>query len=253
MKLGAQMYTVRDFCQTPEEISKTLARIADIGYTTVQISGTCDYDAAWMAEQLKRNGLECVLTHTKAEKILADPIGVCNEHKTFGCKNIGLGIMPKGDFSPEGYDAFVRDYLPIAKTLKENGCKLYYHNHHQEFWKREDGKNSLEKLVEDFPADLLNITLDTYWIQFAGGDPAAWIEKLADRLECIHLKDLTIVNKEQRTAPVGYGNMNFKSILKAAEKAGTKYLLVEQDDCFDEDPFDCLKKSYDYLKSFGLK
>ena len=38
----------------------------------------------------------------------------------------------------------------------------------------------------------------------------------------------------------------------ALRKAGVEYMLVEQDRCYDEDPFDCLKKSYDYLKSLGL-
>ena len=46
--------------------------------------------------------------------------------------------------------------------------------------------------------------------------------------------------------------MNFEKIIAAAERADGKYLLVEQDECYEEDPFDCLKKSYDYLTSLGL-
>ncbi len=253
MKLGAQMFTLKKFCKTPEGIAESLARIADIGYTTVQVSGTCEYEPSWMSEQLKKNNLECVLTHIKPEKILENTVGVCNDHKIFGCKNIGIGMIPRGDFTLEGYESFVRDFLPAAQTMKDNGCKLYYHNHYHEFRRRDDGKLIFEKMLEDFPEDLLNITFDTYWIQYAGGDPAAWIERLAGRLECIHLKDLAIVGDEQRMAPVGSGNLNFDSILKAAEKSGTKYLLVEQDNCYDDDPFECLKRSYDYLTSLGLK
>ncbi len=252
MKLGAQLYTIRNFCKTPDGISESLARVADIGYTTVQISGTCDYDAAWLAQELKKNGLTCVLTHTKPETIQADPVAVCNGHKTFGCTNIGLGTIPGGDFSLAGYTAFVNEYLPIAKILKENGCKLAYHNHYREFWKHEDGKTVFEKLQQDFPVDLLNITLDTYWVQYAGDDPAAWIEKLAGRVDCIHLKDMAVVNQEQRMAPVGQGIINFDAVLKSAEKSEAKYLLVEQDHCYEQDPFDCLKRSYGYLASLGL-
>ena len=62
-----------------------------------------------------------------------------------------------------------------------------------------------------------------------------------------------MVGKEQHMAPVGWGNMNFDAILSAAEDAGSQYLLVEQDLCYGEDPFVCLKKSYDYLKSVGLQ
>ena len=47
--------------------------------------------------------------------------------------------------------------------------------------------------------------------------------------------------------------MNFPAIFYAAEEAGTEYMLVEQDDCYGEDPFDCLKRSYDYLKANGFE
>ncbi len=253
MKLGAQLFTVRSFCKTAEGIRETLKRVADIGYTMVQVSGVCEYDPHWMAESLRENGLKCVLTHTAPDKILADPAGVCRDHEVFECRRIGIGMMPKGDFSPEAYAAFVNGFLPVARTLKEKGCKLYYHNHYHEFWRRENGERILEQMLRDFPTDLLGITFDTYWAQYAGADPARWIEKLAGRMECIHLKDLAMVEKEQRMAAVGSGNMNFESILQAAERAETKYLLVEQDDCYGEDPFECLKRSYAYLTSLGLE
>ena len=31
MKIGAQMYTVRDYCKTPDSFSDTLARLSDMG------------------------------------------------------------------------------------------------------------------------------------------------------------------------------------------------------------------------------
>ena len=33
---------------------------------------------------------------------------------------------------------------------------------------------------------------------------------------------------------------------------GHEYLLVEQDDCYGEDPFECLRVSYQNLKARGL-
>ena len=38
MTLGAQLYTVRDFTKTPEQIETTLRRIRDMGFKTIQIS-----------------------------------------------------------------------------------------------------------------------------------------------------------------------------------------------------------------------
>ena len=54
-------------------------------------------------------------------------------------------------------------------------------------------------------------------------------------------------------AVVGEGNMNFDGIIKASVDNGVEYALVEQDNCYGEDPFDCLKRSYEYLKAQGLE
>ena len=70
MRIGAQFYTVRDFCKTPEGLAESLARVAEIGYTTVQISGTCAYDPEWLNAELRKNGLECEITHIPGERIL---------------------------------------------------------------------------------------------------------------------------------------------------------------------------------------
>ena len=51
---------------------------------------------------------------------------------------------------------------------------------------------------------------------------------------------------------VGDGNINFEPVIRAAEDAGTEYLLVEQDLCHGEDPFACLARSYRNLRALGL-
>ena len=38
-----------------------------------------------------------------------------------------------------------------------------------------------------------------------------------------------------------------------AEKTGTEYMLVEQDDCYKKNPFDCLRRNYEFLKSRGFE
>ncbi len=50
----------------------------------------------------------------------------------------------------------------------------------------------------------------------------------------------------------GDGNPDFYEILQACKYAGVEYALVEQDNCFGEDPFVCLERSYKYLKSIGF-
>ena len=251
MKVGAQFYTLRDHCQTLAELSESLKRVREIGYTEVQISGVCGYEAEWLRDELKKNDLTCVLTHYSAEEIKNDPISVLNKHKTFGCTNVGIGCMP-GGVTKESVEAFLRDFKDSARILAENGGKLFYHNHHFEFAKNEEGKLILDVLCDAFPENQLGITLDTYWAQYGGACPTETIRRLKGRVECVHLKDMAIVNNEQRMAPVGCGNINFEKVVKACADSGTLHLLVEQDHSYGEDPFDCLRKSYEYLKSLGL-
>lgn len=251
MKIGAQFYTIREFCQDLGSFSQSLKKVADIGYRYVQISGTCEYDAQWLKQELDKNGLQCVLTHTPAAKLQANLNDVMSDHTVFGCNHIGLGYYPFNE--EENLERFVETYLPIARQIHENGKYMMYHNHAQEFSKEGD-LLIMEHLAQRFPAKLLGFTLDTYWVQAGGGDPAQWLEKLSGRVPCIHLKDYAYdrFSAEKKMAVIGEGNINFDRVFEAAEKAGTQYMLVEQDNCNGEDPFECLSRSYAYLKSKGF-
>ncbi len=257
MQLGAQLYTVRAYTQTLDGFAETLKKVAEMGYRTVQVSGTCAYDAGWLAEQLQANGLSCVITHTPPQRIAENTDAVIEEHAVFGCRYIGIGMAPGGMERADWYDGFVQAFRPAAQKIASSGNLLMYHNHNIEFARTGRGREILlERMLADFVPEELGITLDTYWVQAGGGDPVWWLKRLRGRAPCIHLKDMTFVpgNGLQgvRMAPVYEGNLNFDAILAAAEEAGTSYLLVEQDDCYGEDPFACLKKSYENLKAVGL-
>lgn len=254
MEIGAQLYTLRDCCKTLDDFAETLKRVADIGYRTVQVSGTCGYEADWLKEQLETTGLRCVLTHYAVDRIADDTQAVIAEHRVFGCPYIGIGFIPGGLQHPEeDYARFVQRFRPAGAAIAKAGSRLMYHNHHMEFMRAPDGKRYIEKLAEDFAPEELGFTLDTYWVQYAGGDPAQWLEILRGRVPCVHLKDMACMDRSPKMAPVGEGNLNFDRILRMAEQAGTSYLLVEQDDCNAEDPFDCLARSYRYLTAWGLR
>lgn len=253
MEIGVQFFTLRDFCKTTEEFAESLKKVADMGYRTVQISGTCEYEAEWLAEQLKANGLRCVLTHYNMDKLRDETEEDFRFHQVFGCKYLGIGCMPGFLKDPEDYTRFVKNFKAAGKQIGELGGKMMYHNHQMEFMRAADGKRYIEKLAEDFTPDELGFTLDTYWVQYGGADPAQWLEKLSGRVPCIHLKDMACVDQQPAMAPIGEGNINFDRVFLAAEKAGTEYMLVEQDNCNGEDPFDCLKRSYAYLTAQGFK
>ncbi len=249
MEIGAQLYTVREFCGNLDDFSESLKKIAQIGYRYVQVSGTCAYDPQWLDGELKKNGLKCVLTHISGDRLKNDAAAVAREHDVFGCDYVGLGYYPFDEKKEDqSVKHFVETFTPVADTLAKNGKYFMYHNHDREFQKV-GGETVLQRISEAFPPDKLGFTLDTFWIQAGGGDPAAWVERLSGRVPCIHLKDYAY---GRTMAVIGEGNLNFDRVFEKAEAAGTKYLLVEQDDCNGEDPFDCLARSYQFLRSRGF-
>ncbi|MBE6598705.1 MAG: sugar phosphate isomerase/epimerase [Ruminococcaceae bacterium] len=252
MKIGAQLYTVHGFCQTLDDLAETFKKIADIGYTTVQVSGTCPYEADWLAEQLKKNGLTCGITHYNLDRILHDTAKVVEEHKTFSCSYIGVGGIP-GGFGK--VSDFAKDAKAAAGLIHDSGCHFMYHNHSWEYENKfADGRNVMEFLSDTFTAEEMGFTLDTYWVKYGGADPLDEIKRLRGRLPVVHYKDMKILDDGTRQMQwIGGGNtMDFEKLTEAFAAAGTQYAYVEQDDCNGEDPFLCLKRSYDYLCSIGL-
>ncbi len=258
MIIGAQLYTLRNYCKTTADLENTVKRVADMGYTSVQLSGVCDYDPEWMRELLKDCGLVAPLTHFNYKKIVDETEAAISFHRTFGARYIGLGSIP--NFKKSGcdlkiYEQFLSEALPAAKKIAAAGMKFMYHNHNMEFMRLPDGKILLDDLCERTSPDELGVTLDCYWVQAGGADPVQWLRKLRGRVDCIHFKDMcwSPTDLAPRMAPVGRGNMNYEAIVQAAEDAEVEYAFVEQDHCYDDDPFDCMKQSYDYLVALGCK
>lgn len=252
MKVGAQTYTIREYTQTEADFSASMKELADIGYHTVQLSAIGRFPVKWIREVCDRHHLQIVLTHTDPDRILYDTEAVIHEHDIMGCDYIGIGMMPPRYRSLQMVGQFVLDYLEPAQRIRDAGKLIMYHNHALEWERVNKDDTMLDMMMKGLPCDLMGLTLDGYWVQAAGADVCDTILKLADRIHCFHLKDMAVKDNAQRMAVVGEGNLPFPKILDLLNKLGVcKYLLVEQDDCYGEDPFDCLGRSFDYLVKEG--
>lgn len=248
---GAQLYTVREYARTPEEIADVFARVRKIGYKTVQASGLGPIAAEELAAIAKVNGISIVITHTPYDKFVHDLDQVIRDHHTLGCTIAGLGAIPKDMRHEEGYHAFAKQFSAIADELARNGLKFSYHNHHFEF--QAFGKRrGIDILMEETNPETFLFTPDVYWIQVGGGDPAAWIRKLKGRVEAVHLKDLTIIDEQQVMTEIMAGNLNWPAIFEACEEAGVKWYLVERD-AGPTEAFESLRISYENLKTVGFE
>jgi len=245
MKIGAQLYTVREFTQTAEDFAATIKKVAEIGYKYVQVSAIGPIPAQEVADICKAGGVGIILTHTNQARIKDDTDAVIAEHRIMGADYIGMGSMPGGyERNTEGVKRFIADYAPAVEKIHAAGMTFMYHNHAFEFAKY-DGKLMIDYLIEGLPQ--IGFILDTYWVQAGGADPAAWIKKLSGRVNVIHFKDVVWQDDKLLMGEVMEGNLNWESIFAASKAAGVQYAMVEQDNCYGADPFKCLKTSFDNL------
>ena len=252
MKLGAQLYTIKTYTQTVKDFEYSMSQIAHMGYKTVQLSAIGASITPEVAKEIcDKYGLQIVITHNDANRILYDTEKLIRDHEIMNCKYIGLGGMPEKYRSGEWIHRFYDDYKEAVNKIKDAGMLFMYHNHQFEFEKY-NGKFLMDYILSDFSKDELGVTLDTYWLQYAGVDVCEWLYKLKDRIPCVHLKDMEVVKNEVVMAPVLEGNMNFKKIIKTLEDTNCEYMLVEQDIC-RENPFTCLSKSYNNLVELGYR
>jgi len=249
------LYTIREFTQTAEAFARSMAKIRDIGYRAVQISAI----GSIAPEEVKRitdeNGLAICNTHTAFEPLWRNTAEVIDQHRFWNCKNVAIGSLPQEyRTGEEGFRRFAREASEVGERLAQAGMTFSYHNHSFEFVRF--GKHTaLDIIYQESDPRYLMAEIDTYWVQHGGGNPAAWIRRMKQRMPVVHFKDYAVTSEGWNTQPVmaeiGEGNLDWAEIIAACQEAQVEWCAVEQDIC-QRDPFESLKISYDYLKSMGL-
>lgn len=252
MNFGINLFSLRKQIDTPENFMATAKSLKEMGYSTLQFSG-----APFEPETIKRvsetTGMPVVLTHVPFDRILDDTAALVKEHDVFGCRNIGLGAMKFKFMTDEQIMDGIGQLEEAGKRLSALGAKFFYHHHAHEFCRMENGSTIFDAILEN--TEHVNITLDTHWLQVGGVSITEYIAKSAGRLECVHLKDYIPQYDEEGKlqtvfAPVGDGNINWRSVIDAMKQANVKNYLVEQDNAsLMEDPLGQVGRSIRYLKA----
>lgn len=264
--IALQLYSVRN--ELEADFEGVLRQVKALGYEGVEFAGLYGHSAAEVKALCQEIGLVPVSAHVPFVDMMADP-DLLKVYAEIGCEFVVIPYLTE-EYRP-GQPKF-QEVIEGAKMLGEKaaslGMKLCYHNHDFEFVKV-DGEYALDILYKEVPASLLQTQIDTCWVNVGGEDPAAYVRKYAGRAEIVHLKDFAGSKSENMYAligiddgkdsadtgafefrPVGYGKQDFLSILAAAEDAGTKWVVVEQDQpSMGKTPIECAMMSIDYLRN----
>ena len=263
--IALQLYSVRD--DMARDFEGTLKKVKALGYDGVEFAGLFDHSAAEVKALCRELGLVPVSAHVPFADMIADP-SLLETYAEIGCRYVVIPYLTE-EYRP-GHERF-SEVIEGAKVLGEKanalGMTLFYHNHDFEFVRLGE-KRAIDVLYETVPASLLQAEFDTCWVSVGGEDPASYVTKYAGRVEILHLKDYFGEKTEHMYAligieeeaheesakfefrPVGSGKLDFPGILAAAEKAGTRWVVVEQDEpSMGLSAVECAGKSISYLRS----
>jgi sugar phosphate isomerase/epimerase len=242
--IALQPYTVRD--ELASDYFGTLSRIAEIGYQGVELgpppAGT---SIDTLKQHLERIGLQVIGAHAGLAQLTDGFEELAAYLHEVGGKYVAISY--RFGSRQEVLEA-AQQFEQIGRRCHEAGLQFLYHNHNWEFT-RFDGQYALDILLEAASPHLLQMELDTYWVQRGGADPVAYLRKLHGRCPLLHIKDME-PGEEQFFAEIGEGTLDWGAILREAEAAGTEWLVVEQDRC-RRPVFESIAISYRNLKAIG--
>ena len=263
-KIAIQLYTLRD--NMAESVEDTLRAVKEMGYDGVEFAGLFGKSGSEMKALCAKYGLTPIAAHVPFLDMMAD-LSILETYAEIGCRFIVVPYLTE-EYRPGNplFQKVLDGIKVIYAKVKELGMELGYHNHDFEFVKIDD-EYALDLIFRVNPE--LQTELDTCWVNVGGENPAAYISKYAGRCSLLHLKDFVgskaqnmynligLDEHEEKKAnaqefefrPVGMGVQDFPAILATAEKAGTEWVIVEQDrPSLGLTPMQCARASLTYLR-----
>jgi len=243
--IALQLYSVRDEMQ--KDFIGTIKKVAGIGYKGVEFAGFGELSAGQLKKVLDGLGLTVVGSHTGID-LLSEKLDEVIEYN-LALENKYI-VCPYSRFeSKEDITRMSELFNKIGEKIRANGMEFLYHNHSHEF-KKVDGEYCLDLLLKGIKPANLAAEIDSGWVFYAGVDPATYIKSYKGRCPLIHIKDFTSIDDTNYTE-IGNGIIDVKAIAAAAIEAGSKWLIVEQDEC-SIPSLESVRISFENLKRMNL-
>jgi len=281
-------------CPTNPPWKGVVQCMADAGFAGTELGPLGYYDPASLSELLDKldlrltagNIFEKLHEPQEVPKILEKVHAICKILKQHGAKffvivpHVAEERIPTTGRSwdaPRLSDAAWAQLMgaikQVAEVCRSHGIMCTLHPHAGCWIEYED---EFERAMEDLPADLVGLCLDTGHFTYAGMDVVAKYKKHASRIPYMHFKDINgeVLAKLQREkrgfwdgikegvfCNLGQGLVDYPALLRAMKAHGySSWVTVEQD--FDNSiddvqarlltPFEACKLNLQYLRSVGV-
>jgi sugar phosphate isomerase/epimerase len=251
-KFGIQLYSLRD--DMPKDPKAVLKSLASFGYKQIESYEHGQMGIFWgmghldFKKYMDELDMKVVASHCN--------INTNFEQKAEQAAAIGMRylICPSVDSQKtvDGYKKIAAQFNRCGEICKKNGIRFAYHNHDHDF-KTVDGQVAQDIFMQDTDASLVDFEMDIYWVVTAGHDPHAWLNKYPNRFKLCHVKDrVKGTTKREDSCTLGTGSIDFKSILKTAQKNGMEYYVAEQEHYAGTTPIESARGNAEFMKGLRI-
>lgn len=228
--LSIQLYSLRLF----GDLDRQLDALAGLGFRRVETVGSHLADAAATRARLDARGLAAPSGHVAMADLRERFDWVMDQARTLGIGDLFMPAVPVEDRAMplDGWRAIGGELGELAVRAQGHGIRLGYHNHDWELRDPVDGITPLHALFEAADGSPLTWQADLAWLARGGVDPLAWLERWADRVASVHVKDIAPAGEnldEDGWCDVGRGTLDWPRLLKASLEAGARHLVLEHD------------------------
>ena len=277
LPVGVQLYSVRTDLE--KDFYGTLKAVREMGYAGVEFYGEFyGHSAVEVKKMCTELGLIPFSNHVPFQQMIDDVDKVIADNTILGVQYIVFPYMDEASrpgVNPEQFKTTVAKLGEIGAKVKAAGFQLLYHNHDFEFVKLADGTVGYDYLFGSNDRSNLQPELDVCWADYAGFDPVEVLAKYAGSIPVVHCKDYKLEGKLSSAPyaligistdnsmkddggwfeyrPLGMGQVDIPSVIKAAIVGNAQWLCVEQDEpCQGLTRLEGIAKSVEYLRSLNV-
>jgi sugar phosphate isomerase/epimerase len=253
--VGLQLYSLRDTLSKNVPLGLQITR--NLGFVEVELADTCGLPPEKLRSLLEFYGLRPIAAIFDYDTCTKAPEKVLAEAQTLGLQYAGCAWVPhQGDFTEAQCREAAAAFNRTGQLLAKHGRRFFYHNHGYEFQPYKDG-TLFDLLAAETKPEFVAFELDIFWAAHPGQDPVQLLQRFPNRWELVHLKDmrrgtqtglLTGSTDAHNDVPLGAGQLDLRSVLRAAARLGVKHYFIE-----DESPavLAQIPQSLSYLESLS--
>jgi sugar phosphate isomerase/epimerase len=245
--VGIQLYMLRAAMRADPEA--TVARIATLGYGQIEWWGSWGRTPAQLRAMLDADGLTAPSAHIDPHDLEPERLpALLDAAATMGHKTVLVAwTAPEQRKTADDWKRLGALLTSAGTEAARVGIRAGYHNHDFEFVRFGD-RTALEILLAESDPRVVDLELDCYWAFRAGLDPHALLERHADRITMLHLKDASSAPSHEQV-DLGTGVIPWRPLLATAARQRVTNVYVEMDD--PADAWASARVGREYLRTIG--